>query len=107
MSPSTAERPRIVERRPAPRRRRRHRRHLLRRSFLAIVALVVVLVAVSVLGASRTPGNEDFKAKWADWLRSHHAAVLVNHLESFYYSHNAPKPGGQPKALNPVPSAPP
>jgi hypothetical protein len=99
VSRSTVERPRAVARRPSPPRRR----HRLRRSFLGIVGLVVVLVAVSVIGASRTPGNENLKAKWADWLRGHHAAVLVNHLESFYYSHQAPKKGGQPTALNAVP----
>jgi hypothetical protein len=84
---------------------RRRRSHGIRRFVLAGVALAVVLVATSVVGAWRTPGNEDFKAKWADWLRSHHASVMVNHLESFYYSHNAPKPGGRPTGLNPVPAA--
>ena len=72
-----------------------------------MVGLVVLLVATSIVGALRTHGNQDFKAKWADWLRSHHATVLVTHLESFYYSHNAPKKGGQPNALNPIPTDPP
>jgi hypothetical protein len=86
-----------------------HRRHRSRRTFRrrriisASIGLVVVLVAISVIGAWRTPGNQDFKAKWADWLRSHHASVLVNHLESFYYSQQAPAAGGQPKTLNSVP----
>jgi hypothetical protein len=69
------------------------------------VAVAVGLLAFSVIGAWRTPGNQDFKAKWADWLRSHHASVLVNHLESFYYSHTAPSAGGQPKGLNAIPPA--
>jgi hypothetical protein len=68
-------------------------------------AVAVVLVAVSVLGALSTPGNEDLKAKWADWLRSHHASVLANHLESLYYRQQAPSAGGRPKALNPLPAA--
>lgn len=42
-------------------------------------------------------------AKWADWIRGHHAGFLINHLEAFYYSHNAPAKGGRPKALNAVP----
>ena len=79
-----------------------------RRFWLAALALplvVVLLGAVSVVGALGTPGNEDFQAKWGDWLRSHHATILVNHLENFYYAHTAPKRGGQPAGLNPVPAA--
>jgi Phosphodiester glycosidase len=67
------------------------------------VCTVFFLFMVSVIGAASTPGNEDFKSKWADWLRSHHAAALVTPLESWYYNHNAPKKGGQPKALNALP----
>ncbi len=93
-----------------PRRRRfRHSRPSSRRRpwwlvvIAAPLAVIVLLAAVSIVGALRTPGNEDFKAKWGDWLRSHHATVLVNHLENFYYSHTAPKRGGRPAGLNPVP----
>jgi hypothetical protein len=68
------------------------------------VTVAVCLVAISAVGAWRAPGNQDFKAKWADWLRSHHASVLVNHMESFYYSHQAPARGGQPKGLNALPA---
>lgn len=92
---------------PAHRSPQRHRRVLRWRIVLATIGLLFVLVATSVVGALRTPGNQDFKAKWADWLRSHHASVLVTHLESFYYSHTAPSKGGQPTALNSVPTAPP
>lgn len=63
-----------------------------------------MLVAISVVGALRTPGNEALKAKWADWLRSHHAAVLVNHMEAFYYGRQAPAKGGQPAGLNQLPT---
>src|SRR5579859_4030696 len=89
----------------ARRSRVRRPKLLLRRLLVATACLAAVLVGISVIGALRTPGNEDFKAKWADWLRSHHSSVFVNHLESFYYSHSVPKRGGQPTALNSVPSA--
>ena len=67
--------------------------------------MVVLFVAVSLIGALRTPGNQNFQAKWADWLRSHDAAFLANELESYYYSHNAPSKGGAPRGLNPLPVA--
>lgn len=72
---------------------------------LSIPALVLVLFLWSVVGAYSTPGNESFSAKWADWMRSHHASFLVSSFENYYYSHQAPKKGGQPKALNPIPDA--
>jgi hypothetical protein len=69
------------------------RRYGLRRFLAAVVVLVVVLVAlvgVSLVGALRTPGNQSFQAKWADWLRSHHAAALASVIEQYYYSHHQP-----------------
>jgi Phosphodiester glycosidase len=71
----------------------------------ALVLLLVGLVGISLIGAWRTPGNEDFKAKWADWLRSHDAAFVVNPMEQWYYSSQAPPKGGQPKGLNRIPTA--
>ena len=56
-------------------------------------------------GALATPGNQSFSAKWADWLRSHHAAFVVDPIEAYYYSHHAPAHGGRPAALNAVPTA--
>ncbi|MDQ6839774.1 MAG: hypothetical protein M3137_15970, partial [Actinomycetota bacterium] len=92
----------IMARRMAERRRRFRRRFLP----LASVAFVFLLIFISVIGAAATPGNEDFKAKWADWLRSHHAAFVVTPIESWYYKHQAPSKGGQPQKLNSVIRAP-
>jgi hypothetical protein len=68
-----------------------------------VVSIAVLAVSISIVGAFRTPGNEAFQAKWADWLRNHHAALFVNHMEAFYYSHQAPVKGGQPASLNQIP----
>lgn len=82
--------------------RRRARR---RRRLYPLVALGVVflLFFISVVGAATTPGNENFESKWADWLRSHHLAVVVTPLEQWYYDSQAPSKGGQPKSLNALP----
>jgi hypothetical protein len=95
---------------PVPRRRRRRPHYALRRIVAVILLLVlalVVLVGVSLIGALRTPGNQSFEAKWADWLRSHHMATLANDIETYYYLHHTPPKGGQPSHLNAVPSVPP
>jgi Phosphodiester glycosidase len=93
--------------RTRPAGRARTPRYGLRRAAVAVgglTALVVLLLSVSLVAAWRTPGNEDFKAKWADWLRSHDAAFLVNPAEQWYYSHNAPPKGGRPRHLNTIPT---
>ncbi|MGH9121429.1 MAG: phosphodiester glycosidase family protein [Acidimicrobiales bacterium] len=74
-----------------------------RREWFVIPALILAFVMWSVFGALTTVGNEGFSAKWADWLRSHHAAFLANDLERAYYNMHAPKKGGAPKALNALP----
>src|SRR5438105_11119601 len=73
-------------------------------SVLALVAVLVVLVLVSIVGALRTSGNESFLAKWADWLRDHHAEALVLPLENWYFDREQPATGGQPNGLNSVPT---
>ncbi len=70
----------------------------------ALVAIVALLAGISLYGAWRTPGNQSFSAKWADWLRSHHAAWVANRMETYYYTHNQPPKGGQLKSLNSVPA---
>lgn len=83
---------------------RRRRRRLLRwRNLLVVPALLAVLLGVSFVGAAMTPGNQDFEAKWADWLRAHHAGLLAQRVEEIYYSATAPAKGGKPKSLNKVP----
>lgn len=82
---------------------RRPRRLLRWRSLLVIPALLTVLLAVSVVGAAMSPGNQDFEAKWADWLRAHHAGLLAQRFEEIYYSATAPAKGGKPRSLNRVP----
>ncbi|MGH9126409.1 MAG: phosphodiester glycosidase family protein [Acidimicrobiales bacterium] len=74
---------------------------------IAVVASVgLVLTAMSVVGAMSTPGNSNFTAKWADWLRSHHAGYLANDLERWYYTAKQPSKGGRPTHLNSIPLPP-
>jgi hypothetical protein len=95
---------------PTHSRRRPGFRRFLRPVLIGLLAALVVLVALvgtSLIGALRTPGNQSFEAKWADWLRSHHMASLANDVETYYYQHHTPPKGGEPAHLNAVPSPPP
>ncbi|MHB1534482.1 MAG: phosphodiester glycosidase family protein [Acidimicrobiales bacterium] len=88
--------------RRGPRRRSGWRRW---RALLALPVAIAVFFVWSLAGALSSPGNQSFSAKWADWMRSHHASFLVNHMEALYYSHTAPAKGGRPKGLNALPGA--
>jgi hypothetical protein len=81
----------------------RRRRLRAWRYLLVVPALLACLLGVSVVGAALTPGNQSFEAKWADWLRAHHAGLVAQRFEELYYSATAPAKGGQPKSLNKVP----
>ena len=81
---------------PAHSRRRGRPHYFIRRVaavILAVIVVVVALVGVSLIGALRTPGNQSFEAKWADWLRGHHMATLANDIETYYYQHHVPRRG--------------
>lgn len=67
------------------------------------VVLPVSYLGWSMIGAATTPGNENFKAKWADWLRGHDGGWLVSPLENWYYSSHQPAKGGRPESLNSIP----
>jgi Phosphodiester glycosidase len=83
--------------------RRRKRRFLRWRSLLLVPGLLVVLLGVSLVGAAVSPGNVSFEAKWADWLRAHHAGLIAQKFEEVYFSAVAPAKGGTPKGLNKIP----
>ena len=83
--------------------RRRKRRFFRWRSLLLVPALLVVLLGVSLVGAAVSPGNVSFEAKWADWLRAHHAGLIAQKFEEVYFSAVAPAKGGTPKGLNQIP----
>ena len=83
---------------------RRHRRLLRLRYLVVVPALVAVLMAVSLAGAALTPGNQSFEAKWADWLRAHHAGLVAQRFEEIYYSATAPAKGGRPRASTRCPA---
>jgi hypothetical protein len=97
-------RPRPALYRPPPPRRRRTGLRRVVKTLLAVLVVIVALLVVSLYGAWRAPGNQSFEAKWADWLRSHHAAFVANRLETYYYGMHAPPKGGRPAGLNVIPA---
>jgi len=72
-------------------------------SILAVVLLAFALVVTSGVAALARPGNEAFRAKWADVLRDHHAGFIVTPLEDWYFTRAQPAKGGRPAGLNQIP----
>lgn len=69
---------------------------------MSLLLAVSLPAMITVVAAWRTPGNQSFEAKLADWLRSHHLATVANEIETFYYQQHAPPKGGRLTSLNQV-----
>ena len=73
---------------PEPRWRR------VRRLALLAAAIALVPVLVSYVGALTRPSNSSVGVRTVEWLRDNGARGIVNRVENFYYSINAPATGG-------------
>src|SRR5262249_22516486 len=69
-----------------------------RRILLGLLVTIALLTATWTVSVARRPGNENFTAKSADWLRDHHLSTLADWMEREWYTHNAPPIGGVPSA---------
>jgi hypothetical protein len=79
---------------PAVRRRRRRRR---RRVLLVTTAVLLVLIAPAAYSYTTTmmePSSLPLWPRSVEWLRAHHGNWLVDEVEHYYYSWEAPSPGG-------------
>ena len=76
-------------------------RSLLRRVAGAVLALVVLAVGGSYCGALRYPGEASFSVRTVEWLRDNGANQLVDAVENWWYTRNAPS--NRPRAARPVP----
>ncbi len=72
------------------------RRSVLRYAALT-VAILLVPVTWSYVGALRAPGTDSVAARSTEWLRGHGFGGLINHVEEWWYTHHPPKVGGTPR----------
>ena len=84
--------------------RRRRLRHRLRRRRIAVVVLIVLLAPVlySYVATMTRPSSLPLSVRTVEWIRANHGAWLVDTVEHYWYSWNAPAPGGQ--ALKKLPN---
>lgn len=82
-----------------------------RRRFVTIgvvVVLVVLLIPVGVnyVDALRAPGTDAMGARTVEFMREHGFGPLVNSVERWWYTKNAPPKGGTPEGGLPTSNAP-
>jgi hypothetical protein len=78
-----------------PRQRRRRRRRWRVRTLVALTMLVLLApVAYSYATTMMQPSSLPLWPRSVEWLRAHHGNWLVDEVEHYYYSWQAPAPGG-------------
>src|SRR6201987_3653908 len=65
-----------------------------RRVALIAAALCLIPVVVSYVGTITQPSDSSLGIRTVEWMRDNGARGLVNSVENFYYSLNAPAKGG-------------
>lgn len=85
----------MKSRTPADKAKRRRRRR-----WIALGAcLVLVVPMVSYVRALLYPGNASFTVRSVEWIRDHGAGAVIDTIETWKYSRQAPPPGGQPQDI--------
>ncbi|HEX5533196.1 MAG TPA: hypothetical protein VFX33_05595 [Actinomycetales bacterium] len=81
------------------------RRRLRLLTTLTLVGLLLAVPGFSYARAMVYPGNASWQERSVEWVREHGGNGLVNRIENWYYSRNAPKGSApSPAALPSVPS---
>jgi hypothetical protein len=82
------------QRAPLERRRRRARRRRIRRVALVIVVVLLSPAVYSYATTMMQPSSLPLWPRSVEWLRAHHGNWLVDEVEHYYYTWQAPDPGG-------------
>ena len=77
--------------------RRRRRSRFVRRVAALVLIAVLVPTVWSYYRAVSAPGTDPVSARSVEWLKAHGMTGVVNAVEHWWYTHNPPPVGGQPK----------
>jgi Phosphodiester glycosidase len=75
-------------------RHRRRRRRRIRRGVLVALAVLLTPAIYSYATAMMQPSSLPLWPRSVEWLRAHHGNWLVDEVEHYYYTWQAPDPGG-------------
>jgi hypothetical protein len=80
----------------------RRRRRL--RWIALVICVLLVVPAVSYVRALLYPGNAPFSVRSVEWVRDHGGGSLVDAIETWRYSRQAPPATGTPKDVTAIPA---
>ena len=81
------------------------RRHRILSSLLALLTVLAVIAAPSLIPALTRPGTDTLAARLAEWARTHGFSSLINASERVQYNLSPPRIGGTPSGLPALPTA--
>jgi hypothetical protein len=82
---------------PIPAKKARRRR---RRRWIALgICLLLVVPAISYLRALTYPGSAPFSVRSVEWIRDHGGGKIIDTIETWKYSRQAPPATGGPKEI--------
>lgn len=73
---------------------------------VVVVAALLVPIGASYVDSLRGPGTDSTGARTVEWMRDHGFGPLVNTVERWWYTQNAPPQGGTPEGGLPSAAAP-
>ena len=73
---------------------------------LVVVLALLVPIGVNYVDALRGPGTDTMAARTVEWMRDHGFGPMVNSIERWWYTKNAPPEGGTPEGGLPTSAAP-
>jgi hypothetical protein len=84
----------------------RKRRRYVTLAVIAVLLLALIPVGKNYADALRAPGTDAMGARTVEWMREHGFSPMVNSVERWWYTKNAPPKGGTPKGGLPRSNAP-
>jgi hypothetical protein len=75
----------------------RKRRRLVTLVVVGVLVLALIPVGKNYVDALRAPGTDAMGARTVEWMRDHGFGPMVNSIERWWYTKNAPKVGGTPE----------
>jgi hypothetical protein len=73
---------------------RKRRRHITL-GVVAVLVLALIPIGKDYVDALRAPGTDAMGARTVEWMREHGFGPMVNSIERWWYTKNAPKVGGE------------
>jgi hypothetical protein len=85
---------------PAKKLRRRRRRRVI----ALVICVLMIAPAVSYARALLYPGNANFAVRTVEWVRDHGGGGVIDAVETWKYSRQAPPASGSPQDMPSVPA---